>query len=190
MNTNIRITRNTTDRLNDFIKLIAPTERRMLMLGNEAIGLLQFRTAMGRDEQNATFPAYSDRGTYYAPIDKRPAGYPRPSGGRTTHKITGQPLKTVAYDDGYAGYKTGIGRGANPQLSVSHEMLNDMITEARFGRATIFFATGLSRAKAHGHYVSGRFKFFGLDYATIEKMHDEYIHVIAEAKEKAGIDKP
>jgi hypothetical protein len=115
---------------------------------------------------------------YYAPVDKRPPGYPKPSGGRTqreshyTHKTTsygslstlrgGKKLKTVAYDGGYGEYKAALGLGSAPQLSVSNRMLSDIQVRFTTARsALLFFGNRLSAAKAHGLHF-GKFPFFGL----------------------------
>ena len=166
----IEIVENTTENLERLAKGLKHNARVMLDVANIGVAMIETRTALARSDAGGTFPPYLSRGTYYAPTDKRPAGYPMPAGGRTTHKRTGQALKTVAYDGGYASYKAGIGRGALPQLSVSGEMLGDMATRGGNGWAEIYFATELSKAKAHGHHVSGRYHFFGLDYVTIQTM--------------------
>lgn len=180
----IEITENTTKNLERLSKGLTYNARTMLDVANIGVAMIEARTAMGRSDAGGSFPPYVDRGTYYAPIDKRPAGYPMPAGGRTTHKRTGQPLKTVAYDDGYAGYKAGIGRGAMPQLSVTGEMLGDMVTRGGNGWAEIYFATESSKAKAHGHHVSGRYPFFGLDYITIQAMFADMARHIGELKKR------
>lgn len=149
----------TTGRINEVAKDLRSDKAKM-QIGGVAVAIIQQRTSLGLNESGAKFPAYSsDR--YYAPVANRPAGYPAPSGGRTEHLIYGTPLKTVAYDDGYGQYKSAIGRGSVPQLSVSGEMLGDMIFQIWKRGVIIYFATALSRLKARGHH-EGKFPFFGI----------------------------
>lgn len=109
------------------------------------------RTSRGEGPGGRPFPSYKP-GIYYAPIAKRPVGYPKPSGGRRKTLKTGRAMKTVAYAEGYAGYKAGIGRGKTPQLSVSGKMLGAIqIAQISATEAHLFFAGREEAAKAHGH---------------------------------------
>lgn len=113
------------------------------------------------DLNRQPFAAYGTK-RYYAPVDKRPPGYPAPSGGRTTALKGGRKLKTVAYDEGYGDYKAGLGLGSAPQLSVSNRMLSDIQARVASAKsAVLFFGSRLSAAKAHGHHT-GKRPFFGI----------------------------
>lgn len=171
---------NTSVKLTKLVGGLEHNAAAMIQIGNDAVSMIEARTGLGRNETGGSFPPYKERGTYYAPTTRRPAGYPMPSGGRTTHKLTGQPLKTVAYDGGYGAYKAAIGRGIIPQLSVSGEMLGDMVVRGADNWAEIYFASELSKAKAHGHQISGRYQFFGLDYGTIDVLYKEMGRYVAE----------
>ena len=83
---------------------LAGGQRLIAQLAGAAKGLITQRTSAGISSSGSTFAPYKTGGTYYAPVERRPPGYPKPTGGRTTHEKTGAPLKSVAYDTGYGGY--------------------------------------------------------------------------------------
>lgn len=124
----------------------------LLAVGNTARAVIMNRTVnekLSSDRQ--PFRAYSKK-RYYAPVDKRPAGYPKPGGGRTKALRGGRKLKTVAFDTGYGQYKAGLGLGDAPQLSVSNRMLSSIQAVVKGKkRVILFFGDRLSAAKAHGH---------------------------------------
>ena len=153
----------------------------ILAVANAARAVIVNRTLIEKLNVNRVpFNPYSTK-VYYAPVEKRPAGYPKPTGGRTvskshySHRKTaygssstlhgGRKLKTVAYDGGYGEYKAALGFGSTPQLSVSNRMLSDIqaqIVNAK--RAILFFGSRLSAAKAYRHHT-GKFPFFGIHYS-------------------------
>lgn len=123
----------------------------IVALAGKARSWVIARTSKGEGPGGKPFSSYKT-GIYYAPIAKRPPGYPKPSGGRRKHLRTGKPLKSVAYAEGYAGYKAAIGRGKKPQLSVSGKMLGAIqIATISTQEAHLFFASREEAAKAHGH---------------------------------------
>lgn len=128
--------------------------RNILLVANSAKALMVNRTLSGESLSGSSFASYSDR-EYYAPIDNRQPGYPTPKGGRKTKK-------GMVFNQGYSQYKTGIGRPATPQLSVSGRMLGDIqVNVLNKNRAIIFFGSQLSAKKAHGHHY-GKYPFFGI----------------------------
>lgn len=158
----------------------------------EARSLIFMRTLQGRDMHGAAFQTYSTR-RYYAPLgDKRPEGYPKPKGGRSTHKKNKKrKLKSMVFEHGYGQYKTGIGRPAFPNLSVSGQMLGDMATRVISSRkGEIFFTSRQSAAKAHGHHTGAALperKFFGLTLDNVDRLRAELLETIKETKKAAGL---
>ncbi|MBU8914213.1 MAG: hypothetical protein KOO61_09335 [Spirochaetales bacterium] len=133
----------------------------MMDVGNAAKGVIVIRTGRGESLNGGTFPAYSTE-PYYASIERRAPGYPAPAGGRSTALRGGRKLKGHIYEGGYGEYKSAMGFGDKPQLSVSQSMLTD-IQVAVLGptRAILFFGDRLSANKAYGLH-HGKFPFFGL----------------------------
>ena len=133
----------------------------MQLVANTAKAIITNRVLSGQSLNGGSFKPYSKK-PYSAPVDSRAPGVPAPTGGRNTHKKTGRKLKTMIFEGGYGQYKSAIGRGANPQLSLTNKMLGTMqVSVISAKKAVIFFAGQLSNAKAHGlHY--GKFPFFGL----------------------------
>lgn len=164
-----------------------PSRQHMTEVGNMARALITQRTLLGRDEHGNNFKPYSKR-TYYAPTKNRPPGYPAPSGGRTTHKrFPKTKLKTMAFDDGYAGYKAGIGRPSHVTLAVSGQMLADMVTQVPNKRtAIILFRDRKSAAKAHKHHT-GRYPFFGVSTSDVSVMRKQFVRFMMQTIKKAGL---
>ena len=137
-------------------------KKNIQLMANTAKAVIVNRTLMGKALTGGGFKGYSKK-RYYAAIDNRPPGTPVPTGGRKT-----KGKKTMVFDGGYGQYKSAMGRGGVPQLSLTNKMLSSMqvfVISAR--KAVIFFAGQLSNAKAHGlHY--GKFPFFGLTQAEIK----------------------
>jgi hypothetical protein len=164
-------------------------QRLVTSLAGKGKALIQARTARGVGAGNKPFAPYRDY-VYRAPIEKRPPGYPRPTGGRDGHIKTGKALKNVVYMDGYAGYKVAIGMGRTPQLSVSGRMLGAIsITTQSAEVAFLFFAGREEAAKAHGHEMGTAPKvkrpFFDLSGYDIRAQMEadalKYIREIAKA---------
>ena len=133
----------------------------MMDVGNAAKGVIVARTGRGESLEGGSFPAYSTE-PFYASIERRPPGYPAPSGGRTTAKRGGRKLKSVYYEGGWAQYKAAMGFGETPQLSVSHSMFTDIqVLTAGTHKVMLFWGDRLSANKAHGLH-HGKFPFFGL----------------------------
>jgi len=164
-------------------------QRAVVRLAGEAKALIAARTVRGISSSGAPFSPYKTGKTYYAPVARRPPGYPMPTGGRTTHLTTGKPLKTVAYGGGYGQYKQGIGRGAKVQLNVSGQMLGAIaIASSSPTLAILFFTSREEAAKAHGHEFGTtvpRRPFFGIDdIQSVEALRKElagYMRQIARA---------
>ncbi len=164
----------------------------VVILAGKGKALIQARTAEGLGTGNRPFAGYSTK-RYYAPIAKRTPGYPKPSGGRDAHIRTGKPLKTMVFDSGYAGYKSGIGRGSAPQLSVSGKMLGAIsIAEVHARTAILYFAGREEAAKAHGHHFGTtvpKREFFDLsDYKNQEEMEDELVRQVRRMAKKAKLE--
>lgn len=177
----------TTGRLNKLANSISKdgklNDRMIHQIGGMCVALIQQRTALGRDERGRSFKSYSDE-PYYAPVENRPAGYPAPRGGRTKHKKTGRDLKTVVYDGGYGDYKAAMGFGSKPQLSVSGEMLGDMVFARWRHGVIIYFISTLSRQKAAGHHT-GKFPFFGFSADNVQSIQKQLKRYVGEAIKKA-----
>jgi len=142
------------------------------------------RTLQGLDANDAPFTPYSDK-PYWAPTEKRPPGYPSPSGGEPTPKGR-------SYSAGYGQYKAGIGRPSSPQLSVSNEMLGNIaIATQGSAMAILFFPDREQAAKAHGHEfgtVVPKRSFFDLsNVATVAKMKLRTVQLMREAAKKSGV---
>ena len=145
------------------------------------------RTQKGEGPGGTPFAKYSTR-TYYAPIDRRHPGYPKPSGGTAT-----RGGKTVKYAGGYAEYKRGIGRGARPDLTVSGSMLGAIqIANAGPTVAFLFFASALEAAKAHGHQFGTtvpKRPFFDLsDFPSAQSLEAEAFRFLKALSRKAKLE--
>lgn len=185
----ITITRDEISGALDRIQADLFSEARMLQLAETGKALIGMRTLAGKDADSSPFQAYSTE-RYYAPLDdsQRPAGYPKPSGGRVTRKGKG---KTMAFDQGYGQYKTGGGWPSTPQLSVSNKMLGDMTGHAiSETEAEIFFASRESAEKAHGHITGANNlpirMFFGFDAADESELADQLTDQIVETIKDSG----
>ena len=183
----VRITKDTTGKLKTLAASMPPSLAGMMELGGTASALIIQRTALGLDVNNQKFQDYRS-GTYYAPVQKRPPGYPTPSGGRSVAKKGGRTLKSQVFDAGYGEYKIGIGHPAHVDLSVSHQMLGDIQVKAPNDHtAVLFFSDRLSAAKAHGHHF-GKYPFFGLNAVTdLQSLYTQLAEQIVEAKRRAGL---
>jgi hypothetical protein len=156
-----------------------PSDPMMGALVSKGKILLENRTLEGKDESGAAFGPYKTK-PYYAPVDGRPPGYPAPTGGEPS-----KSGKTMKYDS-YASYKSAMGFGATPQLSISNEMLSDIgwIVKSKT-RALMFFTSRLSAAKAHKHHT-GDYPFFGFgDMNTITEMNEELVQQFRDARRVA-----
>lgn len=148
---------------------------------NAARSVIKMRTLAGESLTGGVFPAYSMR-RYYAPVAKRPPGYPAPSGGRKNALRGGRRLKSVAYDTGYGQYKAGIGRGSHPQLSVSNSMLDSMQGAVESpSRGVIFYANAHAAAKAHGHHM-GKYPHFGLRNNERPRLYQAHAEVLRRVR--------
>ena len=144
----------------------------MMDVGNTAKAIIVSRTQSGESLEGGAFPGYSTE-RYYAPVKKRPPGYPAPSGGRRTALRGGRKLRSVVYDGGYCQYKAAMGFGSEPQLSVSHSMLSDIqVTVVGPTRVMLFFGDRLSANKAHQLH-HGKYPFFGLQQAERVDLYGE-----------------
>jgi hypothetical protein len=149
------------------------------------------RTQKGLGAGNKPFSDYKP-GTYYAPVDKRPPGYPQPSGGRTKHLRTGKPLKSVAYGS-YGDYKRGIGRSGRPDLTISGKMLGAIqIATVSAREAHLFFAGREEAAKAHGHEfgtTTTARPFFDLsDYASESQLRLAAFNELRDLARRAKLE--
>ena len=142
-----------TPALNNLLKVMQGQDG-ILLIANTAKANIASRTLAGESLGGSTFTPYSQR-PFYASVDNRTPGSPSPKGGRKTKR-------GMVFEQGYGQYKTGIGRPATPQLSVTGRMLGDIqVKVINPKRAVLFFGSKLSAFKAHGlHY--GKFPFFGL----------------------------
>jgi hypothetical protein len=191
--THIKVTKDTASGALKTLQAELESQRAIATVLEEARSLIFMRTLQGQDMHGASFQAYSSR-TYYAPLgDKRPEGYPKPKGGRSTHKKNKKKkLKSMVYEAGYGQYKQGIGRPATVQLSVSGQMLGDMATRViNNHKGEIFFTSRQSAAKAHGHHTGAnalpKREFFGLSSPNVEALRQELVGVIREVKKTAGL---
>jgi len=169
------------------------THENMYTLGTEARAVMLTRTQLGRDEDDNAFVPYSTK-RYYAPIARRPLGYPKPAGGRThgIGKRAKKRLKTMAFDGGYRHYKVGGGWGATPQLSVSNRMQNDLVVTTPNERtAVLSFVSERSDtiAEAHDKGIGvPRRKWFGVGSSVSrEQIERKYIELMESLKRRVGI---
>ena len=158
----------------------------MLQIGNLAKALITQRTLSGRDVRGAGFKAYSTK-PFYAPIQRRAPGYPAPQGGIAT-----KGGKTMFFPGGYRQYKSSMGRGPTPQLSVSNKMLTDIQVRAEEDRAILYFASARSAAIAHGHHfgtVVPKREFFdiGRGPREVEQLEEELATLIMEYAQRANV---
>lgn len=155
-------------------------------------GLIVARTSSGVGAGNRPFTPYSTK-PYYAPIERRPAGYPKPSGGRSESLRGGKAMKSVFYAGGYKDYHSGIGRGSRVTLGVSGGMLNAIsIATAGPMVAYLFFADRKEAAKAHGHTfgtVVPRRPFFDLsDFNSETMLKLELLRLLRKAAKAARLE--
>jgi hypothetical protein len=175
---------NTPKRLEDFSKQIG--SKTMLQIGNVAKALIIQRTLAGKDASGSAFTPYSTT-PRYLPIKKRPVGYPAPAGGQTT-----KGGKTMFFSGGWKQYKSGIGLGARPQLSVSGKMLNDIQVRAEEEKAILYFGSARSGAIAHGHHFGTtvpRREFFdiGKGPREVDALENELATLIVEYAHAADV---
>jgi hypothetical protein len=136
-------------------------KRNIQLVANTAKAIIVNRTLMGQSLNGGGFKPYSKK-IYYAPIDRRVPGTPAPTGGRNTRVKSGKKMKSMVFEGGYGQYKSALGRGGVPQLSLTNKMLSSMqVYVMSVRKAVIFFSGALSNAKAHGLH-HGKFPFFGL----------------------------
>ena len=162
------------------------------ILAGKGKALIQTRTVAGLGAGNKPFKPYSKK-RYYAPIENRPPGYEKPSGGRDTHLLTGKPLKSMAYDGGYGEYKAAYGLGSKPTLSVSGKMLGAIsIAEVSAKVAVLYFAGREEAAKAHGHQYGTTVpqrEFFDLaGFKNRREMEAELLVQVREMARRAKLE--
>ena len=161
-------------------------------IAGSARSLIITRTQRGLGADNKPFTPYSKK-PYYAPIDRRPPGYPKPTGGRSKSLRTGKAMKSVFYSDGYGGYKSGIGRGTKVTLTVSGQMLGAIqIATVSAEDAHLFFAGREQAAKAHGHEegtVVPKRPFFDVsDVASEAQLARELLRHLKEVARQAKLN--
>jgi len=146
-------------------------KRNIQLVVNSVKGVITNRTLMGQSLSGGAFKPYSTK-TFSASVERRTPGTPTPKGGRSIHKKTGKKLKSRIYDN-YASYKTAMGFGSNPQLSLTSKMLKSMQTSViNPKKAVIFFTGALQNTKAHGLH-NGKFPFFGI--RSEERKHPQTV---------------
>lgn len=183
---NIKVTNSASNALNKFTgKMSNP--KNIIALGAVAKSVIVTRTLRGRSVSGAPFVGYSRR-PYYAPIDKRPAGYEAPKGGIET-----KGGKTRFYPHGYGQYHRAYGLGSNVTLSVSNEMLGDIQVVGTHKKAILFFGSRLSAAKAHGHHtgtnpVLPERPFFDLSQDNAKELRAELLKQIKKQAAESGLD--
>lgn len=178
----------------DISKKLAKLEQRtrsrrtMSAVASTVRALIVQRTLSGRDIHGRPFTPYSTTPIYVS-VDNRPPGYPKPSGGRKSR--TG---RSVYYEGGYAQYKTSIGRGVRPQLSISQETLGDIKHRVTApDRAILRFQTKESENKAAGHHFgSGNLpqrEFFdiGEQKSEIAKIEGELVNLYRQYAGESGL---
>lgn len=181
----IRITK---DEITPALKgLVAGLQGKGPIMGivNTAKAVIVNRTLAGESLENGTFASYSKK-RYYASIAHRAPGVPAPGGGRTTALRGGRKLKSVVYDEGYGQYKSAMGRGASPQLSLTNMMLDAMQTAViNNKKAIIFFGSNLANIKAHGLHT-GKFPFFGLRSDESKNLYETLAAQLRKIKGMTG----
>jgi hypothetical protein len=189
-----KIRESPVDELAKFRKQLPASGGRKLVviLAGKGKALIQARTVQGIGAGNRPFTPYSKK-TYYAPVERRPPGYKKPTGGRTEHAVTGKPLKTVAYDGGYGQYKAAYGLGSRPTLSVSNKMLAAIsIAEVSAKTAILYFHGREEAAKAHGHHFGTtvpKREFFDLsDFKNRKELQTELVKQVRQMAKKARLE--
>ena len=149
--------------------------------------LITTRTQKGEGAGGRSFAPYSKK-TYYAPIDRRPPGYPSPSGGEPT-----KSGKSVKYAGGYAEYHGAQGFGSKVTLTVSGSMLGAI--QIAVGGPTVaylFFASREQAAKAHGHQfgtVVPKREFFDLsDFESEQELKAETVKELRSLARRAKLE--
>jgi hypothetical protein len=134
---------------------------------------------------NGAFAPYRTK-PYYAPITKRPPSYPAPQGGRH-RRLTGRKLKMkTMYYPSYAEYKSKMGRGSNPNLTMTGAMLNAIVWNVESNRrAYLFFASQLEANKAHGLHTTF-YPFFALRDSDKTSMTDSFIEGMRRSQKLAA----
>lgn len=164
-------------------------------IGDTARALIEMRTLAGNDVDGNPFVAYSTK-PMYAPVTKRPPGYPMPAGGDVTQAGTFFGKKTegghtMYFPGGYQQYKAGLGRGSTPNLSVSNQMLSDIRVNPEAEKVVLDFATAESAAKAHGHHygtVVPRREFFNIKTnQDLNALEDELVDYMVAAAARAAV---
>lgn len=194
MSTSVQIVKDTVSGGLSRLKTELSNGKKIFEVCELAKSLIVIRTLSGQDVDGTTFEPYSSR-PYYAAIDDlyRPEGYPKPAGGRTTHKRNpGRKLKRMAFDEGYGQYKTGIGRPAFVQLSISGQMLADIETNVlNESEGELYFASAHSAAKAQGHHTGANNlpvrEFFDLSEGNVSQMATHLAKLIREYVQNAGL---
>lgn len=154
--------------------------------------VIQTRTLKGIGSGGKAFAPYSTK-PYYAPIDRRPPGYKKPTGGRTTSLRTGKPMKSAYFEGGYGQYHAAQGFGSKVTLSNSNKMLASIqIAASSPVVATLFFAGREEAAKAHGHEfgtTTTKRPFFDLsDFVSIKALESEFLDSVRDMAKRAKIE--
>lgn len=192
MSTGIEVVKDTVSGGLSKLKVDLSSEKSIYETCEMAKALISTRTLSGKDVNDSEFAGYSTK-RYYAPVENRPEGYPKPAGGRSFYlKNPKKPLKTMAFDAGYGQYKVGIGRPSTPQLSISGQMLADMATTVANPReGELYFTSRNSAAKAHGHVTGGNAlpvrDFFGINETNVDQLAGKLATLLTGYIAKAGL---
>jgi hypothetical protein len=150
----------------------------MLWIGTQMATAMRERifpdSGAGRDEDAKPFKPYSTKRLYVAKKARSKGGsraddMPAPKGGRKPPRIKkAKDAKTVRFDDGYSGYRKGVGRssGGDVNLQLTGQTRRAFnVTHATDDAVTLGFRTRKQRARA----LDAKYRFLDLTHAELQR---------------------
>lgn len=152
-------------------------------LASDARVIIQRRTKKGLKATGGAFTKYSTE-QYYRDPKERPIG----KGGRRKHKITDQPLKTIAYDGGYEEFAAATKKsGSTVTLHASGKMFQAFQAhELRPTKAIVAFTRAKEAAKAI-ILTKQKGKFVGINTGEQAILNKTGSKLVAKAITRSGI---
>lgn len=145
----LRLKRPVPNRLEMIAKAMTSREVKDAVALHVRKGMIERTTKDNIDESGAPFKDYSTDRIY---MSKRHR--PAPSKGGRTVSIRGKrkrKLKTVAYDYGYAQFKSAVLGHTAPTLYGMYDMFRALVFRLTPKGVVFYFATAMQNAKAYAH---------------------------------------
>lgn len=158
-------------------------EHLVAKLANDARTIIEKRTLEGKKVTGGVFKHYS-RKRYYRDKKECPIG----KGGRRKNLVTGKPLQTIAYDDGYEQFAASTKRTGNTvTLHASGKMFQAFQAhELRPTKAIVSFNRSREAVKAK-ILTKQKGKFIGINPGEQAQLNKTGSRIVAKVIAKAGI---